>query len=399
MIEQQVPAQILDYPLTLPCGAVINNRLVKSAMSDSLADGAGNPTDAQVRLYERWAEGGVGLSVVGEVQVDPRFPEKPGNLVLGAHSNLKDLQRLTSRASVNGAHIWPQLGHAGGLSYLPLSNPTGPSALNIGSFQCSEMSVGEILKLTDRYAKAAIVAKQAGFTGVQIHAGHGFLLSQFLSPLFNRRNDPYGGSIEARSRIIVNIIERVRCAVGCAFPIGIKINSSDQLEGGLSQEEALEVIGILDKTSLDLIEISGGSYFPGATPSSDSASNGPYFVDFANKAKALTRIPLVVTGGFKTRDQAVENLSTGIVDFIGLGRALALNPDLAKSWLSGQDVVPEFPKFDAPPQGGVTAWYTMLLTAIANDSEGEFPLDLLSAMVAYDKRDKARISKWLAKYQ
>ena len=103
---------------------------MKSAMSDSLADGEGNPTEAQSRLYERWAEGGIGLSIVGEVQVDPRFPEKPGNLVLTEHSNLKDLKMLTSRASINDAHIWPQLGHAGGLAYRPLSQPTGPSPLN-----------------------------------------------------------------------------------------------------------------------------------------------------------------------------------------------------------------------------------------------------------------------------
>ena len=257
----------------------------------------------------------------------------------------------------------------------------------------------EIEEIIEKFGNAALLSKEAGFTGVQMHAAHGYLISQFLSPLFNRRKDSYGGSIQARSRIIVEIIERVRYAVGSAFPIGIKINSSDQLEGGLTQEDAFEVIRILDKTSLDLIEISGGSYFPGATPSSDSSSSGPYFIDFAKKAKRLTHIPLVVTGGFKTREQALDILFSGAVDSVGLGRALILNPNLPQDWLNEKGIAPDFPTFRAPPFGGVTAWYTMLLTALANDNESDFSLDLLSAIHSYEKRDKHRIVKWLAKFQ
>ncbi|WP_279388168.1 hypothetical protein [Vibrio crassostreae] len=219
-----------------------------------------------------------------------------------------------------------------------------------------------------------------------------------MSPLFNHRQDQYGGSIESRSKIIMEIIEKVRCAVGPTFPIGIKMNSSDQLEGGLTQDDALEVIGILNQTSIDLIEISGGSYFPGAKSSSDSASSGPYFVDFAVKARKLTSIPLVVTGGFKTYDQVISALSLNAVDSIGLGRALILNPELPNEWIDGSSVVPRFPKFKLPPVGGVTAWYTMLLTAIGSDNEKEFNLELLPAIQAYESRDKARVSKWLAKY-
>ncbi|WP_017223210.1 NADH:flavin oxidoreductase/NADH oxidase family protein [Moritella dasanensis] len=360
---------LLNQPLELPCGAVIKNRLVKSAMSDSLGNGEGDPTNAQIRLYERWAEGGLGLSIIGEVQVDPNFPEKPGNLVLSADSDLNALHSLASRASINGAHIWPQLGHAGGLSYTPISHPKGPSALNIDGFQCAGMSETEVSVLPDIYARAAVLAKDVGFTGVQIHAGHGFLLSQFLSPLFNRRKDQYGGTIEARCRIIVEIIAKVRSVVGAEFPIGIKINSSDQLEGGLTQEDALEAIRILDKTSIDLIELSGGSYFPGAISSSDCSTKGPYFIDFAKKAKNITSIPLVVTGGFKTRGQSLNALTSNSTDFVGLARALVLDPELPNDWLSGVDSEVEFPRFETPPQGGITAWYTMYLTAIGNDNE------------------------------
>lgn len=398
MIEEAGNNQFRGQILELPCGAILKNRLVKSAMSDSLADGEGNPTDAQIRLYERWAEGGVALSIIGEVQIDQRFPEKPGNLVLGSGSNTELLRQLTARASIEGAHIWPQLGHAGALSHSPISHPKGPSPLKIGDIECTGMTLREVEQLPESYAKAALLAKDVGFTGVQIHAGHGFLLSQFLSPLFNRRSDQYGGSIEARCRIIVEVIDRVRTAVGPAFPIGIKINSSDLLEGGLTQEDALEAIRILDCTSLDLIELSGGTYFPGAKASSDSSGGGPYFVEFAERAQSETSVPLVVTGGFKTRAEAETSIAKGAVDMVGLARAMVLNPSLANNWLTGTKDMPEFPRFEELPPGGITAWYTMLLTALGQDNESNFTLDLASAIRIYEERDELRCIKWRKRF-
>lgn len=389
---------LFERPLILPCGAVIKNRIVKSAMSDSLGDGEGNATDAQSRLYEVWAEGGVGLSIIGEVQVDPFFPEKPGNLVLTKSTDLPALRDLTSRSAINGAHIWPQLSHAGGLSHSPINRPKGPSPLSIGSFECEGMSGIEVAQLPGQYAKAAEKAKLAGFTGVQIHAGHGFLLSQFLSPLCNLRNDQYGGSIVGRCQVIIDIIAKVRSVVGRSFPIGIKINSSDQLEGGLTEEDALQVIAILDNTSIDLIEISGGSYFPGAKSSSDRVSKGPYFVKFAEKSKKITTKPIIVTGGFKTREQALNSLEVGATDFVGIARALVLNPNLTNNWISGIACKPEFPRFKVTPEGGVTAWFTMLLTAIGNNNSDNFNLDILSAIELYEKRDDARCIKWKRKF-
>jgi len=260
------------------------------------------------------------------------------------------------------------------------------------------MSEVEVAQLPDRYANAALIAKNAGFTGVQIHAGHVFLLSQFLSPLFNRREDQYGGSIEARCSIIVDIIAKVRSIVGDSFPIGLKINSSDQLEGGLTPDDALAAICILDKTSIDLIEISGGCYFSGAKSSSDSTQNGPYFIKFTQKARELTNIPLIVTGGFKTCKQALDTLMNNAVDMIGLGRALALDSLLAKKGLTGTGNALDFSRFKALPQDGITAWYTMLLIALGNDSEDDFNLDLISAIRLYEQRDKARCVKWQDKF-
>jgi len=398
MTKNASSVDALRSSLTLPCGVVLQNRIAKSAMSDSLGNGEGDPTEAQARLYERWAEGGVAVSFIGEVQGDPRFPEKPGNLVLGPESDLPMFQSLTERGTAKGAHLWAQLGHAGALSHSPMSEPKGPSALEFESLQCAGMSVSEIEDLPRRYARTASLAKSVGFTGVHIHAGHGFLLSQFLCPLFNRREDGYGGSITARCRIVLEIIQEVRAAVGPEFPVGIRINSTDQLEGGLTEADALEVVRLLDKTSIDLIDISGGTYFPGAKQSSGSGGSGPYFVQFAGLAKKVTGIPLMVTGGFKRRDQAIDALASGNADLVGLARTLVLDPNLARTWLTERGGDVDFPRFESPPPGGVTAWFTMQLTELGEDREKESTLNISDAIRLYEQRDSERCIRWLAKY-
>ena len=173
--------------LRLPCGVSLNNRIAKSAMSDSLGDGTGHPTAEQIRLYERWAGGGLAVSIIGEVQGSSNFPEKPGNLVLNDQSDLERFRELARRGGENGTLLWLQLGHAGALAYAPTSNPKGPSALDVPGLSCAALTVAEIKELSSEFARTAKLAHQAGFGGVQIHAAHGFLLSQFLSPLFNRR--------------------------------------------------------------------------------------------------------------------------------------------------------------------------------------------------------------------
>jgi len=396
MKSPNVTSNVLEAPLELPCGVRLKNRLIKSAMSDSLGNGCGNPTKEQMRLYARWAEGGTSLSLIGEVQITPDYPEKPGNLVLSDKCNAADFKALASHGSEHDAHIWPQLGHAGALSHAPISTPKGPSELNIQGLKCDGMTLQEIAELPTYYARAATTSKQLGFGGVQIHAGHGFLLSQFLSPLFNKRSDSYGGSVKARFRIIAEIIEAIRQAVGDFYPIGIKINSTDKLVGGLTQEDALEVIHLLDHTSIDIIDISGGTYFPGAVSSSDATgSNGPYFVKFAKKAKQITDKPVVATGGFETKGQAVAAVQSGCVDAVSLARAMIIDPELPNKWLSKKHENPSFPVFDNPPKGSITAWYTMLLTALGEDRENEFDLSPRKAMDLYNKRDDERCKNWL----
>ncbi|MEJ7799621.1 MAG: hypothetical protein WKF60_03825 [Ilumatobacter sp.] len=387
-------AAVLATPLELPCGVVLKNRLVKAAMSDSLGDGAGRPTDQQIQLYRRWAAGGAALSLVGEVQVDYRYPEKPGNLVLGAGADNSLLRRLADAGSVDGAQIWPQLGHAGALAHPPISRPAGPSALNLDGLRCDALTGSEVDALPMAYATAAAHARAVGFGGVEIHAGHGFLLSQFLSPLFNHRSDRYGGSIEARCRLLLAIVGQVRAEVGSKFAIAVKINSSDQLEGGLSEDDALVAISLLGDEAVDLIDISAGTYFPGAPSSSDRRSSGPYFLDFARRARTVTDVPLMLTGGFKTRSEAADAVATGTTDVVGLARTMVLNPGVASEWLHPDGSDPQFPSFGSPPAGGITAWFTMRLTALANCDEDAFDSTLREAIDAYEPRDAERTGTW-----
>ncbi len=384
----------LSRPLELPCGTVLKNRIVKSAMSDSLGDGRGNPTQEQIRLYQRWANGGAAAMIIGEVQGSPLFAEKPGNLVLHSDSDQALFKQLAQAGVRNNTQLWLQLGHAGAMAYAPISTPKGPSEINMPGLSCKALTIDEIKRLPAEFATMASQAQTLGFGGVQIHAAHGFLLSQFLSPLFNNRKDEYGGSIDGRMRLLIECVDEVRNSVDSSYTVAVKLNATDQLEGGLEAEEALAVVSALDKTGIDLIDISGGTYFPGAKSASDKIAAGPYFLDFASHAQALTDKPLMVTGGFKTLDQATSAVSSGKADLIGLARAMVLEPELPNHWLSGQSGDPVFPTFSSPPEGGITAWYTMLLTDIAEGRDSETLPDLESSLKLYNKRDRERTALW-----
>lgn len=385
----------LFKPLDLPCGITLKNRIVKSAMSDSLGDGTGHPTDAQNCLYRRWVNGGVGASIIGEVQVSPDYAEKPGNLVLNDTTDLDRFRKLARAGCKNGAGLWLQLGHAGALSYRPTSMPKGPSALDLPGLSCAALTLDEIREIPVRFAETARLARQAGFGGVQIHAAHGFLLSQFLCPLFNKRSDDYGGSIANRMRLLLETVGAVRAAVGDGFVVAIKQNATDQLDGGLNEDDALAVIKALDQSKIDLIDISGGTYFPGAKAASDGTGRGPYFMDFAKRARKITSKPLMLTGGFKTRAQAESAIESGVIDVVGLARALVIEPALPTIWQQGDPYDPVFPRFESAPVGGVTAWYTMRLTALAEGVDAPEFDDLNQALAAYEARDAERAQIWL----
>lgn len=384
----------LGDPLTLPCGAVLRNRFVKAAMSDELGDGTGGPGDTQARLYERWAEGGLAVSIVGETQIGPDHPESCGNLLLNPVPNRTGLRALTARATRDGAHLWAQLGHAGALA-VPIAGPArGPSAVAVEGLTAEAMPAEEVAGLPARFAEAAVNAIDAGFTGVEIHAGHGFLLSQFLSPLLNRRDDDWGGDADRRRRLLVAVIAAVRAALGPTVPICLKINATDQLEGGVAEADFLATVERLADSPLDLIDISGGAYFPGAKAASDAGGKGAYFLDAARKARALTATPLMTVGGFKTRDQVVAALADGAVDAIGLARALVLDPSLPGKWIAGSGADPSFPRFAETPPGGVTAWYTTRIAAIAEDRDAGFDIALSDAIKRVEARRAANAERW-----
>lgn len=270
--------------------------------------------------------------------------------------------------------------------------------MDVPGLRSVALSRDEVAALPDAFARTARLARDLGFGGVEVHAAHGFLLSQFLSPLFNRRTDDYGGDIAGRCRLLLEVVEAVRCAVGPAFPIGVKLNATDQLEGGLTSEDALAVVAALDDTSIDLLDISGGTYFPGAKPASDAAGSGPYFVAFAEHARRRTTKPIMVTGGFKTRSQAIDALASGAVDVVGLARSLVLDPLLPQRWREAAVADVAFPRFVDPPEGGVTAWYTMRLTELGEDREGKAETTLADAIAAYERRDEERVVIWRRRF-
>nr|WP_246422987.1 hypothetical protein [Mycoplana azooxidifex] len=213
--------------------------------------------------------------------------------------------------------------------------------------------------------------------------------------MFNRRSDKYGGTIANRMQPLLEAIDTTRSAVGPDFPIAVKLNSSDQLQGGFNTEDALTVVAALDRSSVDLIDISGGTYFPGAKSASDGTGRGPYFLEFAKRARAVTTKPLMLTGGFKTRAQAEDAVASGAIDIVGLARALVLEPSLPDLWKAGRTPDPLFPRFSDAPEGGITAWYTMRLTEIGTDRETSAFGDLEQAIKNYKVRDKLRTKVWL----
>lgn len=384
MNQAYTPAP-LAQPFTLPNGVVVKNRLFKSAMSEALGTIDNHVTPALVRLYGRWADGGVGILVTGNVMIDRRALGEPGNVVLEDERDLALLQEWAAAGTRNGASLWMQLNHPGKQSPQGLNKETvSPSAVpftpKMQAFFATPRALTEteILDLIKRFGNAARIAKKAGFTGVQIHGAHGYLVSQFLSPLHNVRTDQWGGSAENRRRFVLEVYGEIRRQVGPDFPIGIKLNSADFQRGGFTEEESLDVVRALSAAGIDLVEISGGTYeapaMTGAelaTRKASTVAREAYFLEFAEKARAAVKTPLVVTGGFRTAEGMNAALRTGAIDFVGIARAMAIEPDVPKRLLQGQD-----PQYQVKPiKTGIrqvdemalmeVAWYTRQLARLA----------------------------------
>lgn len=419
---------MLGEPFVLPSGPRFKNHVAKAAMTEGLAFADGLPNAAHERLYRRWAAGHLGLSITGNVQVDRAHLERPGNVICDAPLTAEARTawaRWAAAATENDTQAWVQISHAGRQTQKVVNpHPKAPSAVPLGlpggQFGVPvALTEAEIVELIARFANAARVSRDAGFTGVQIHAAHGYLISQFLSPLANVRTDGWGGSLENRGRFLVETVKAVRAAVGHDFAIGVKLNSADFQKGGFGFDDCIIVAGWLTDLGVDLLEISGGTYeqpammdFAGMTPpeqpkQASSRAREAYFVDLA-KALMLGRTPpLLVTGGFRNLAGMEQALSTGIA-MVGVARPLCATPDAVADLLGGQS--DELPRPEQALRIGpgwlgpnspsklvravnafaAQAWYYQQLRHIAAGDAAVTGLNPLTAFMAENRENKAR---------
>lgn len=344
------PQQILAQPLTLANGNVLKNRIAKSAMSEALGTTDNRPTARLERLYGAWADGGLGLCITGNVMIDRRAIGEPNNVAVEDEADLDALKKWAAAGTRSGTQLWMQINHPGkqtpkGLNRESVSPSAIPFRKDMAAFFNTprELTGAEIEDLVLRYGRTSAIARKAGFSGVQIHGAHGYLVSQFLSPHHNQRSDEWGGTSEKRRRFVLAVLAEIRKQVGQDFPIGIKLNSADFQRGGFTEEESLATIKALVDAGIDLVEISGGTYEAPAMTGilkDSTRQREAYFLDFAEKArKIVNKVPLMLTGGFRTAAGMAEAVGSGAIDLVGVARSLAMEPDLPSRLLSGQNPI------------------------------------------------------------
>jgi 2,4-dienoyl-CoA reductase-like NADH-dependent reductase (Old Yellow Enzyme family) len=342
-------AMPLSTPLALPNGAVVPNRIGKAAMEENMADAGQLPGPALRALYAAWARGGAGLIITGNVMIDPRALTGPGGIVLEAGTPLAPFEAWSRAARANGAQVWMQINHPGRQVFAAMKGEAwAPSAiaLDIGKHsnlfaQPKAMDEAEIAEVVARFAATAQAAERAGFTGVEIHAAHGYLVSQFLSPLTNRRTDGWGGSLANRARLLLDVVKAVRAKVSPGFCVAVKLNSADFQRGGFSEDDARQVVLWLNDLAVDLVELSGGSYespaMQGRNADGRTLAREAYFLEFATQIAGVARMPVMTTGGVRRRAVA-ERVLAGGVAMVGMASALAQAPELPAAWFAGRDV-------------------------------------------------------------
>lgn len=367
-------------PLLLPNGSTINNRIAKAAMEENMADADQAPSADLLRLYQAWADGGAGLIITGNVMVDGRAMTGPGGVVLQDEQQLDKFKRWAQVGRAGGAQFWLQINHPGRQMQANLGQQTwAPSAvaMDLGTLskhfnRPQAMTAEGIAEVIQRFARTARLGEQAGFTGVEIHAAHGYLLSQFLSPLSNQRTDAWGGSLENRARLLLDIVKAVRAVVSREFAVAVKLNSADFQRGGFTADDAKQVVEWLNDLGVDLVELSGGSYeapaMQGDARDGRTLAREAYFVEFAHDIQTVAKMPVMVTGGIRRRPVAESVVHSG-VDMVGIGTALAIDPQLPRAWLEGKDTAPELPPI---------SWKNKALASLANMARVKFQLRKLS---------------------
>ena len=318
-----------------PNGQTAKNRLFKSAMEEQLAHNH-QPSQALVRLYDAWAKGGAGVLVTGNVMVAENGKGSANDVVLTDERSLPVLEQWAKAGTQNDTLLIMQINHAGKQSPKVLSPvPVAPSAVPLQGMEGfinppRALENDEIEVLIRQFARTAEIADKAGFSGVQIHGAHGYLVSQFLSPHHNRRTDKWGGSLENRMRFLVEIYQAIRAAVRPEFLVGLKLNSADFQKGGFDEHDSIQVVQKMSELGIDFIEISGGNYESPAMMAEKASTQAreAFFIDYAEKARAVSQMPLIITGGFRSEPAMNDALNSKHLDFVGIARPLTLMPDL-----------------------------------------------------------------------
>ncbi len=381
--------------MTLPSGLKLENRFAKAATSECLAELDHRPSQALARLYGRFAQGGAGLLITGNVMVDERSLERPANVAIESETHATSFAPWAEAARAFARPLLMQLNHAGRqCTRMITSQPVGPSAgpavhVLSGYARPRALSVAEIHDVIERFARAARLAHQAGFAGVQIDAAHGYLLSQLLSPRTNTRTDEWGGSLMNRARLLREIVRVVRAGAPRSFTVAVKLNSADFQRGGFAEEEALEVVRWLAADQVDLLEISGGTYeapaLLGLTES--TRAREAYFLDFARRVRSVSEVPLMVTGGFRSRAAMEGALAENALDLIGLARPLLLEPDLPNQLLAGRTHAALAPPLGGLPRGlaglGEAAYYHVQIQRLAHGQRARLEVSPAAAIARY----------------
>ena len=359
-------------PLTLPNGQVLPNRIAKAAMEENMAAPNRSPSQQMLALYHRWSVGGTGLLITGNVMVDGRYMTGPGNVVLENDEHLDLFKQWASKAKSAGNAVWMQISHPGRQTPSNITQQgIAPSAVDLDLGKYSKMfaptramEVAEIEEVIERFVTTAVLAEKSGFDGVEVHAAHGYLISQFLSPLVNKRTDQWGGSIENRARLLLCIIDRIREEVRSDFAVAVKLNSADFQRGGFEPKDAKAVVSVLEARKVDMVELSGGSYeapaMQGSARDDRTLAREAYFVEFAKEIANSTSLPIMTTGGISRRLVAENVLEQGI-DMVGIATGLALVPELPKLWQQDNDTSTNQPQASLKP----IAWKNKTLAVLA----------------------------------
>jgi 2,4-dienoyl-CoA reductase-like NADH-dependent reductase (Old Yellow Enzyme family) len=320
----------------------VPNRFARSATHDFMADDEGNVTDAHVELYRLLAEGEVGLIITGHAHVQPSGQASPRQMAVFDDRFVEGLARIPAAVHRFASLVFLQIAHAGRQTKEKLCGcvPVSPSAVYdpVSKVMPRELASDEIQVLIADFISAAKRAKRAGFDGVQLHAAHGYLLSSFLSPHTNRRTDEWGGRVENRARVLVEILRGVKSACGRDFPVIVKLNSTDFLEGGLVLEDAVRVARMIEAEGIDGIEVSGGMAEAGrgsVWPGLRSEDEECYFAANASAIKAAVRVPVFALGGVRTLAVAERLVREGRADLVSLSRPLIRDPFLVKHFREG----------------------------------------------------------------